>query len=159
MAPVKADCLGPLPPSPAVRRSVLALIAIARITGVGVEQTRRSGVLLGLGVGNLANRTRTTSQVPRKDATVTDRPTIALEIEAMVGGNFHAWSIGITNDPIQRKKHLRDAMKRDVSHWQQWRADSLSDAQAIERSNVANGMPSESDSMATDSFPAYVYIF
>ena len=94
---------------------------------------------------------------------VTDKSTISTEISLVVGENFIAWRIGLTNDPTWRKKHWKHNHKQDVSRWQQWQVDSLSDAKAIERSLMNNGMKGalepEINDVVSDEFPIYLYIF
>jgi len=71
---------------------------------------------------------------------VTDKPTIVVEIDAVVGATFEAWQIGLTNDPTHRKRQLKDSHKVDVSRWRQWRAESVEDARAIMQTFLTNGM-------------------
>jgi len=91
---------------------------------------------------------------------VTDKITITNEINVLVGGNFEAWRIGLTNDPIVRKRQLKEAQGEDVSRWQQWQADSLGDARLIEAKFRESGMgaSSQGGDMVTDDFPTFVYI-
>jgi hypothetical protein len=93
---------------------------------------------------------------------VTDKPTIVVEIDAVVGATFEAWWIGLTNDPTRRKQQLKDSHETDVSRWRQWRADSVEDARAIMQTFLNNGMQAASsrqDDPLSDVFPAYVYVF
>jgi hypothetical protein len=61
---------------------------------------------------------------------MTAKATIISEINTKVGTSHTAYRIGITNDPVERKKYWTG--KGDTTYWKQWQADSLSDAQAIE---------------------------
>src|SRR6185436_14854254 len=91
---------------------------------------------------------------------MTDKTTISAEIATIVGGNFKAWRIGLTNDPRVHKKQLRETQKQDVSRWQQWQADSLAEAKLLEGTLLKNGMqPGAGAPKVTDVFPTFVYIF
>jgi hypothetical protein len=90
---------------------------------------------------------------------MTDKATIAAEIEALAGGNYQIWRIGLTNDPLVHKKQLRDVHKHDVSRWQQWQAPTLADARALEAKFVQFGMKSGAGGSVTDVFPTYLYVF
>jgi hypothetical protein len=46
--------------------------------------------------------------------------------------DFSVWRIGLTHEPHERRKYWKDTERKDVSCWTSWRADSLSDAKAIE---------------------------
>ena len=89
---------------------------------------------------------------------MTDNDTVTTEIDVLVGGNYKAWRIGLTNDVRETRKQLT-AAGRDLSAWQQWQADSLADAKGIERLCVANGMQGVTAGIVSDVFPTFVFIF
>ncbi len=93
---------------------------------------------------------------------MTDKATIVIEIDAVVGATFEKWQIGLTNDPTHRKRQLKDAHKVDVARWRQWRADSVEDARSIMQTFLSNGMQPAStrqEDPLSDVFPTYVYLF
>lgn len=94
---------------------------------------------------------------------MTDTTGITQEINVIVGGNFEAWCIGLTNDPMRRKKQLKEDLNQDVSRWEQWQLDSLSDARLIERKYLDGGMKGAPDGgepeIIAEVFPTYVYVF
>ncbi len=93
---------------------------------------------------------------------MTDKSTIETELYALVGENFNAWKIGLTNDPMRLKKSMRDVHKQDVSRWQQWQAASLADARSIESTFIGYGTSSEQGhehEVVSDDFPVYVFAF
>jgi hypothetical protein len=93
---------------------------------------------------------------------VTDQATIVIEIDAIVGANFDAWTIGLTHDPALLKRRWRDTHQADVSRWQQWQADSLDDARAIELRFTSNGAKTAAEpepEVLSDDFPTYVCVF
>jgi hypothetical protein len=61
---------------------------------------------------------------------MTVKATIISEINATIGSLYTAYRIGITHDPVERKTYWTS--KESTTHWKQWVADSLADAQAIE---------------------------
>ena len=81
-----------------------------------------------------------------------------MAINEIVGKSPSNWQIGITNDPSARKEEW--ARTKNVAAWKQWQADSLEEAQAIERHfihvlkmNGGTGGNTSSDG------EVYVYIF
>jgi len=68
------------------------------------------------------------------------------------------WTVGITQDLVRRKsEHLND--KKNVTHWTQWQADSLSDAQRVESHFINKGMTGGTGGDMASSKTTYVYIF
>ncbi len=93
---------------------------------------------------------------------MTDKATIVVEIDAIVGATFDAWRIGLSNDPMRVKRQWKDGHKEDVSRWHQWQADSLDEAKDIQTTFINNGMRSAAEAepeVLSDVFPAYVYVF
>jgi hypothetical protein len=82
-------------------------------------------------------------------------------VEAIInraGGSYTDWRIGITNDPVERKQVW--AKTEDVSAWEQWPANSLEDARAIENYFIQNKeMDGGVGGSASDDTTVYVYIF
>ena len=52
-------------------------------------------------------------------------------VESSKTVNYTSWRIGLTHTPSERKEEHENE-GRPITHWQQWQADSLADAQAIE---------------------------
>jgi predicted GIY-YIG superfamily endonuclease len=52
-------------------------------------------------------------------------------INRVGSSNYSIWTIGLTHDPAERKQQHENEGK-STTYWQQWTADSLSDAQDIE---------------------------
>lgn len=91
---------------------------------------------------------------------MTEKSTLVFEIDVVVGANFDAWQIGLTNDPARIKRQWKD--KADLSRWHQWQADSLDDAREIQTTFINNGMRPAVEAepeVLSDVFPAYVYVF
>jgi len=85
--------------------------------------------------------------------------TIVSGINSKVGIQFSIWRIGLTNDPVERKKTWRDTEKQSVAYWTQWQADSLSDAQDIERHFINKGMKGGTGGDMCVRAAVYVYVF
>jgi len=89
---------------------------------------------------------------------MTAKSTIISEINTKVGTNHTAYRIGITHDPVERKKYWTS--QESTTYWKQWEADSLSDAQAIEtyfiqEKKMKGGEGGDMDSKKK----TYVYVF
>ncbi len=56
---------------------------------------------------------------------------ISNRVESSKEVDYSAWTIGITQDPDQRRNQHKSEVE-NIKHWTQGTADSLSDAQAIE---------------------------
>ena len=70
-----------------------------------------------------------------------------------------AWRIGLTHDLAERKKYWKDTEGQDVDYWVGWKADSLSDAQAIEAGFIDKGMKGGVEGDLSAQKTVYVYIF
>jgi hypothetical protein len=90
---------------------------------------------------------------------MTARATIISAINAKVGTSYSAWRIGLTHDPCERKTYWGQTSKLDVSHWNAWTADSLSDAQDIERHFINKGMKGGTGRDLDSRKLTYAYIF
>jgi hypothetical protein len=85
------------------------------------------------------------------------KATIVSEINTKVGGNHPLYRIGITNDPVERKKHWTG--KEDTTYWKQWQADSLSDAQAIETYFIQQKKMKGGEGGDVSAQTRWVYVF
>jgi len=88
-----------------------------------------------------------------------DKADITAAIETKVNGRHSIWTVGITQDP-ERRKSEHEAEKESTTYWKQWEADSLSDAQDIERhflndKHMKGGTGGDMSSHRT----TYVYVF
>jgi hypothetical protein len=90
---------------------------------------------------------------------MTAKATIIAAINAKVGTSYSAWRIGLTHDLAERKTYWGQTSKLDVSQWNAWTADSLSDAQDIERHFVNKGMKGGTGGDLDSRKTTYVYIF
>ena len=83
------------------------------------------------------------------------------ELIAAIGrglAQYHLWTIGITTNPARRKEeHEQDGKK--VESWHEWKADSLSVAQNVEKHFLGKGMKGGEGGDIDDSKTVYVYIF
>jgi hypothetical protein len=87
------------------------------------------------------------------------KATIKAEIQSKIGANYAAWRIGLTHDLAGRKTYWKDTMGKDVSHWANWTADSLSDAQDIESHFINKGTVGGTGGDLSANKTVYVYIF
>ncbi len=73
--------------------------------------------------------------------------------------DYSAWTIGLTHDPADRKKqHAADG--KSTKYWEQWVADTLSDAQDIESYFInTKGMKGGTGGDLRARKTVYVYIF
>jgi hypothetical protein len=72
---------------------------------------------------------------------------------------YSLWRIGITHDLAERKIYWRDTEKKDIDHWKDWQADSLSDAQEIEAHFINKGMKGGTGGDLSPNKDVFVYIF
>jgi hypothetical protein len=84
---------------------------------------------------------------------------IVKRVESSRTVEYSTWRIGLTHDPDERKQEHRNK-GRNTDFWQQWRADSLSDAEQVEthfisEKGMEGGTGGELDARKT----VYVYIF
>lgn len=83
-------------------------------------------------------------------------------IEARIKGvaGYPMWRIGLTHDPRERKAYWKDIENENVGCWTLWDANSLSDAQEIERHFIHDkGMKGGVGGDMSHSSATYVYIF
>jgi hypothetical protein len=90
---------------------------------------------------------------------MTAKATIVAEITAKVGSNQRAYRIGITHDLSERKKYWGQTEKEDVTYWKAWEAESLLDAQDIERRFISEGMKGGTGGDMDSRYKTYVYVF
>jgi hypothetical protein len=69
------------------------------------------------------------------------------------------WRIGLTNDLAERKKYWGETERKSVAYWSAWEADSLSDAQDIERSFISKGMDGGTGGNLDSRYKTYIYVF
>jgi hypothetical protein len=87
------------------------------------------------------------------------KATIISQISTKVGTNYSAWRVGLTHDLAERKKYWGTTCNLDISYWMAWQADSLSDAQDIERACINKGMKGGTGGDLNSRYAVYVYIF
>jgi len=76
-------------------------------------------------------------------------------IEGHIAGRYSSWTIGVTDQPNERKQqHERDG--KDVSCWHQWDASTESAARRIEHYFVDKGCKGAGGGLGNAN---YVYIF
>jgi hypothetical protein len=80
-------------------------------------------------------------------------------IQTKVGSGYSAWRIGLTHDLAERKAYWKDTEKQSVTSWTNWTADSLSDAEDIERHFINKAMKGGTGGNLSSSKTVYVYIF
>lgn len=73
--------------------------------------------------------------------------------------NFSNWQIGLTHDPNKRKEeHEKD--NKNIKYWEQWIANSLSDAEQIESYFINDkNMKGGTGGNLSPNKKIYVYIF
>jgi hypothetical protein len=84
------------------------------------------------------------------------KASIIAAIEAKVS-TYSYYRIGLTHDPIKRKEEWGSS--ESVTYWAQWPADSLSDAQDIERLFINKGMKGGTGGNLVPSKFVFVYVF
>jgi hypothetical protein len=81
-------------------------------------------------------------------------------IEGKVGGASHSfWHIGLTHDVAERKKYWKETEKKNVEHWSDWQAESLSEAETIEALFIERGMIGGTGGDLSRWKITYVYVF
>ena len=98
---------------------------------------------------------------PLGEGTMASAFVVIAEIKAKVGrSQYSRWHFGLTNDVEERKKYWGNRQRADLSRWRDWAADSLREAQAVERyfssENMING--GTGGSLSPDK-TIFVYIF
>jgi hypothetical protein len=84
---------------------------------------------------------------------------IIARVESSKTVDYSAWTIGLTHDPAERKQE-HEADGKATEYWQQWVADSVSDAQEIESYFInTKGMNGGTGGDLSPRKTVYVYIF
>ena len=84
---------------------------------------------------------------------------IVAAIDLKCGPNCKIWRIGLTHDPIERKRQWQDDEGQNVRFWSQWSADCLSDAEEIEADYIGKGMKGGTGGNLSPNQPVYIYVF
>lgn len=80
---------------------------------------------------------------------------IITEIEGLAYGQYPQWTIGVTDNPSQRRAdHDRDG--KHTRRWRQWDANSEDEARLVERHFIGLGMQGGTGGPGRAD---YVYIF
>jgi hypothetical protein len=87
-----------------------------------------------------------------------DKASIFAAIQAKVS-TFGLYRIGLTHDLSERKRYWGETKKEGIKYWSDWKADSLSDAQDIERHFINKGMKGGTGGDLSANKPVYVYVF
>ena len=74
-------------------------------------------------------------------------------------GPIQMWQIGITNDPVERKRYWTEVRKENTDHWSYWETESLWEAQDIESLFISMGMKNRVEGDRLVEGVVYVYIF
>lgn len=84
---------------------------------------------------------------------------ISHSVESAEAPDYSSWTIGLTHDPTERKnQHESDG--KWTTYWEQWVADSLSEAQEIESFFInQKGMKGGPGGDLSSRRTVYVYIF
>ncbi len=94
------------------------------------------------------------------EETMSTKASIVAAINAKIGGtSYNIWRIGLTHDAVERKQYWRDTEKQPTTHWSQWTADSLSDAQDIESHFINKGMKGGTGGDLSARRTVQVYVF
>jgi hypothetical protein len=95
---------------------------------------------------------------PAPGDTRMEKQAIKQAITNRVASAYSAWTIGLTHDPDKRKEeHQADG--KATTCWQQWVADSLSDAQDIESLFIQKSVKGGTGGDLSTRKTIYVYIF
>jgi hypothetical protein len=87
------------------------------------------------------------------------KASIIAAIQAKVGTSYSLYRIGLTHDLAERKAYWRDAKTATAKFWSDWKTDSLSDAQDIERHFINKGMQGGTGGDLSDRQTVHVYVF
>jgi len=87
------------------------------------------------------------------------KASIIAAIQSKVGSNYSLYRIGLTHDLAERKAYWKDTEKQTVTYWSDWTADSLPDAQDIERHFINKGMQGGTGGDLSANKTVYVYVF
>ena len=88
------------------------------------------------------------------------KSSIMAAVETRIAGiaGYAYWTVGITQDCTRRKgEHDNDG--KSTGCWTHWQADSLFDAQDIERYFINKGMKGGSGGNMANNTTTYVYVF
>jgi hypothetical protein len=80
----------------------------------------------------------------------------AIAAKTAAYNTLSVWRIGLTHDLYERKTQW--AKETSVGLWSDWQADSLSDAQDIERHFINKGMKGGTGGNLSNK-PVFVYVF
>lgn len=69
------------------------------------------------------------------------------------------WRIGLTHDIAERKKYWGETKGENIKYWQDWKCDSLSDAQDIEAHFINKGCKGGVGGDLSRNKTVYVYVF
>jgi hypothetical protein len=89
------------------------------------------------------------------------KASIIAAIQSKVGSHYSIYRIGLTHDLAERKAYWKDTKQENITHWSDWTADSLSDAQDIEAYFIAQGkgMKGGTGGNLSAYKTVYVYVF
>lgn len=80
-------------------------------------------------------------------------------VESSMAVDYSVWTIGLTYDPVERKQQ-HETNGKSTKNWEQWAADSLSDAQDIESHFInTKGIKGGTGGDLSARKTVYVYIF
>jgi hypothetical protein len=85
------------------------------------------------------------------------KSTIIAEIDSKTSHNYFAYRIGITDNAAERKQYW--STTETTKNWQQWLADSPTDAQAIEAHFINDKGMSGRTGGDVSSQTRWVYVF
>ena len=88
----------------------------------------------------------------------TNNEEIMAAIQAKVGSYYGYWTIGMTNDPAERRRFWTEDREQSSTYWQQW-ISSLEVARSIAGHFVQKGMKLDMGGHASANRPVYVYVF
>ena len=83
------------------------------------------------------------------------------EIKAAISqSRYPPWHFGLTNDAAERKKYWGTKHRADLSRWQEWVADSISEARTVEGYfSGENMLAGGTGGSLTGQNTVFVYIF
>ena len=77
----------------------------------------------------------------------------------ILGSNIANWRIGLTHDLRDRYTHWRHTKSLSIEDWFAWEANSLSDAEAIEKQFIQKGMQGGTGGNLSSGKTVHVYVF
>jgi hypothetical protein len=87
------------------------------------------------------------------------KDSIIAAIQSKVSNYYSCFRIGLSHDLAERKAYWKDTEKQNITFWSDWTADSLSDAQDIERHFINKGMKGGTGGDLSASKTVYIYVF